>query len=53
MSECVITASPETSIKEACQLMSSHRIHHLPVVALDNTLMGIVSTFDVINWLAD
>lgn len=52
MTHSVMSVSPDTSIKSACQTMLTERIHHLPVVSEFGFLEGIVSTFDIISWLA-
>lgn len=48
----VTSVAPETPVKAACQLMSEKEIHHLPIVNDDGGLEGIVSTFDLIGWMA-
>jgi CBS domain-containing protein/rubredoxin len=43
-----LTLSPETSVHEAAQLLSEHRISGAPVVGADGTIVGIVSEYDLI-----
>ncbi|MFN3908452.1 MAG: CBS domain-containing protein [Flavobacterium sp.] len=50
MTKKLITISPETTIKEAAELLASHEFHALPVVH-DQLLVGIVTTTDVIKYL--
>lgn len=45
MSDVLITVSPETTSKEAAELMARHQIRRLPVVEGDK-LVGIVSLGD-------
>ncbi|WP_077617702.1 CBS domain-containing protein [Bacillus sinesaloumensis] len=46
MSENLITCSPDTSLKEASDLMAKHQIRRLPVVE-NKKLVGIVSLGDL------
>lgn len=39
----MITESAETTVKDGLQVMSEHKIRHLPVVDENNTLEGMVS----------
>jgi len=47
MSREVITVGPEATVTAAWSLMNDNRIRHLPVVAPDRTLIGIVTDRDV------
>ncbi|MFD8496086.1 HPP family protein [Amycolatopsis sp. NPDC059657] len=49
MSSPVITVTPETSLKEAASLLSSHGFTALPVVDDDDQLIGIVTEADLIR----
>jgi len=44
----VLTISPETTVTECMQLMTDHRIRHLPVMQ-DDRLVGIVSIGDIVK----
>ena len=33
------------------QLMTTHRIRHLPVVTEDNRPIGLISMGDLVNWV--
>jgi CBS domain-containing protein len=46
----VVTASPEASIQEVMDIMTEHRIRHLPVMAHGH-LAGIISIGYVVNAL--
>lgn len=48
MTRSVITCTPENSIEEVMELMTSHQIRHLPVVDGD-ALLGVVSILDVVK----
>lgn len=52
MTEDVITVSPESTVEECMQLMTSNFIRHLPVVS-DNKLVGIVSIGDLVKYIID
>lgn len=47
MTKDVIVVEPESDILEAKEKMDRHRIHSLPVVEADNTLVGIVTDRDI------
>ncbi len=42
----------KTSIIRAAAAIAFEGLHHLPVVASDNTLLGVVSAHDVLEWFA-
>ena len=44
----MITCTPENSIGEVMELMTSHQIRHLPVVDGD-ALLGVVSILDIVK----
>lgn len=48
MASPVLTVDPNTSLREAWQLMQQHDIHHLPVLS-DRKLVGIFSKSDLLN----
>jgi CBS-domain-containing membrane protein len=43
-----LTLKPETSVHEAAQVLSEHRISGAPVVGEDDHIVGIVSEYDLI-----
>jgi acetoin utilization protein AcuB len=47
MTTDVITVDPETSIAEACGLLTRTRIRHLPVIDKDGRLVGMVTDRDI------
>lgn len=49
MTSDVVTIDPDTSIKDAADLMFSHWFRHLPVVDRDGDVVGIISTRDLLR----
>lgn len=52
MAKKLITISPDTTIKEAAEILSKNEFHALPV-CLGDLLVGIVTTTDLIKYLID
>jgi CBS domain-containing protein len=50
LSHPVITITRDDSIEECMERMTVHRVRHLPVVD-GQTLVGVVSIGDVVNWI--
>lgn len=48
MSTDLITAPPSATLADARRLMHANRIHHLPVVDEDETLVGLVTLTNVL-----
>ncbi len=48
MATNVITVDPDKDIEECMELMTDHRIRHLPVIA-DEKLSGIISIGDIVK----
>jgi acetoin utilization protein AcuB len=48
-----ITVFPTTPISEAARLMARARVHHLLVVDGAGRLVGMVSSLDVVRWVAE
>ncbi len=46
-----ITISPDCSTAEAMQIMTDHRIRHLPVVDDKGAVEGMVSIGDLVKWI--
>jgi CBS domain-containing protein len=46
-----LTISPDCSASEAMQMMTDHRIRHLPVVVGSGAVVGIVSIGDLVKWI--
>lgn len=51
MSNKVIKVQADDSVTDIADTMLKHRIHHIPVVAEDDRLLGIVSTMDILAGL--
>lgn len=51
LSRPAITVRRKDSIEKCMQLMTSHRIRHLPVVSDDGRAIGLVSMGDLVNWV--
>ncbi len=47
MTSKVITTRPQTTLLEARELLKTHRIRHLPVLADDDRLVGIITDRDI------
>lgn len=52
MAKKLITITPDTTIKEAAQILATKEFHALPVCE-DHLLVGIVTTTDLIKYLID
>lgn len=52
MAKNLVTISPETTIKEAAEILATREFHALPVCT-GNLLVGIVTTTDLIKYLID
>ena len=52
MAKKIVSISPETTIKEAAQILSTKEFHALPVCE-GELLVGIVTTTDLIKYLID
>jgi CBS domain-containing protein len=51
MTRRVYTVTPEAPVVHAAELMTRHKIAGLPVVAPDNSVIGIVTESDLLNML--
>ena len=49
MTRNVITASSASTVADLMELMTEHRIRHMPIVEADGQLIGIVSIGDVVK----
>ena len=52
MAKKLVTISPDTTIKEAAEILAKKEFHALPVCE-DHLLVGIVTTADLIKYLID
>jgi len=53
MSRKVITVRPDSTIVKAAQLMLEHRISGLPVMGIEDNLLGIITEGDIFKALVD
>ena len=51
MTSPVITVDPNDDVERCMQLMTEHRVRHLPVVVNGDEVIGIVSIGDLVNWI--
>lgn len=49
MTKDVITGNPDADVGTATRLMRNHHIRHLPVVAEDGAILGVLSIRDLIR----
>lgn len=52
MAKKIVAIAPETTVREAAEILSKMEFHALPVCE-DNLLVGIITTTDLINYLLD
>jgi CBS domain-containing protein len=52
MTRNVVTVSPDKNLEECMELITNHRVRHLPVVE-DDRVIGIISIGDVVKGLID
>ena len=52
MTPAALTLSEDAPVAEAAALMAFEGIHRVPVVAADGRVAGIVTSLDVLRWLA-
>jgi CBS domain-containing protein len=53
MMPIAFTLPESASLSHAAALMAYENIHRVPVVAADGTVVGIVSSIDVVRWVAE
>ncbi|HTR50376.1 MAG TPA: CBS domain-containing protein [Kofleriaceae bacterium] len=52
MMPLAITLPDTATIAQAAAMMASEDIHHVPIVDREGRLIGIVSSMDIVRWLA-
>ena len=50
MTKKLVTVSPESSLEDAADLMTKHKIKKLPVVDQNGSLIGIITATDLIRY---
>jgi CBS domain-containing protein len=52
MMPLAITLDEHATVAHAAAMMSVEDVHHVPIVAEGGALIGVVSTMDIVRWLA-
>lgn len=52
MMPLAITLDEHATVAHAAAMMSIEDVHHVPIVADGGALIGIISTMDIVRWLA-
>lgn len=52
MTHVVFTVPEEASISSAAAVMSYRNVHRLPVVNASGTVVGLLSSIDIVDWVA-
>jgi CBS domain-containing protein len=52
MTRLTFVVPDSASVAQAAALMALERIHRLPVISEDGKVVGIVSSIDVMDWMA-
>jgi CBS-domain-containing membrane protein len=52
MMPLAMTLGDHATVAHAARLMADEDVHHIPIVDPDRRLIGIVSSMDVVRWLA-
>jgi CBS domain-containing protein len=52
MTRDVVTVSPDKNLEECMELITNHRVRHLPVVE-DDRVLGIISIGDIVKGIID
>ena len=50
MTTDVVCIAPDLPVRDAMAIMTERRVRHLPVVALDRHVIGLVSIGDLVRW---
>ncbi len=53
MMPLAITLGDRATVAHAAALMATEDVHHIPIVDVEGRLIGIVSTMDIVRWLAN
>jgi CBS-domain-containing membrane protein len=52
MMPLALTLDVHATVAHVAAMMAIEDVHHVPIVAEDGTLVGVISTMDVVRWLA-
>jgi CBS domain-containing protein len=53
MMPLALTLDEHSSVAHAAAMMAIEGVHHVPIVADSGCLIGVVSTMDIVRWLAE
>jgi CBS domain-containing protein len=53
MMPIALTLDEHASVAHASAMMVSEEIHHVLIISADGTLVGVVSSNDIVRWVAD
>lgn len=53
MTRDVVWVGPDASLRDVAVLLAQGRFHAVPVVDLDERLLGIVTTTDLVGWMLE
>ncbi len=51
MSAPAITVAADCSVEHAMRIMTESRVRHLPVIAAEGDMLGIISIGDLVKWI--
>ena len=52
MNRHVVTVDPDATVRQVCRKMYEEHVHRV-IVAKDDRVEGIITTFDVVRWVAE
>ena len=52
MMPLALTLDERATVAHAAAMMSIEDVHHVPIVAAGGALIGVISTMDIVRWLA-
>lgn len=53
MMPLAMTLGDRATVAQAAAMMSAEDVHHVPIVDGDGRLIGVVSSMDIVHWLAE
>jgi CBS domain-containing protein len=53
MMPLALTLDERASVAHAAAMMAIEGVHHVPIIADSGCLIGVVSTMDIVRWLAE
>jgi CBS domain-containing protein len=52
MMPLAITLNERSSVAHAAAMMAAEDVHHVPIVDVHGRMIGLVSSMDIVRWLA-